>query len=312
MIIVQPWGKFVNETGKSKMIKSMTGFGRSEYCDGKRRIITEIRSVNHRYADVSVRMPRRYSFAEERVKAAVKSTVKRGKVDVSIMVEYLTEDDVNIKLNHVAAGKYYDSLTELREGFSLPGEISIQLLASFPDVLKTVPDIENEEELSRSLESSAEQAALNLDAMRAVEGEKLAEDILMRGALIRKLTSEIKRLAPETVKLYYEKFKERIKELTSGAVILPEERVAAEAAIIADKSNITEELVRLDSHVFQMEDVIKNSGRPEGKKLDFLAQEMNREANTMGSKSISIDITKIILDIRCEIEKIREQVQNIE
>ena len=294
------------------MIKSMTGFGRGEYSDAKRHIITEIRAVNHRYADISVKMPRRYSFAEERVKNAVKSTIKRGKADVSIIVEYLTDDDVNIKLNDIAAGKYYDSLTNLREKFSLPGEINIQLLSSFPDVLKAIPDVEDEEEIAGALEASAELAAVNLDAMRVAEGKKMADDILTRSALIRTLVSEAGRLMPEMVALYCEKFKERICNLLGSATVIPEERIAAEAAVIADKSDITEELVRLDSHIFQLENAVRDSGRSEGKKLDFIVQEMNREANTVGSKSISIEVTNTALEMKCEIEKIREQVQNIE
>jgi uncharacterized protein (TIGR00255 family) len=294
------------------MIKSMTGFGRGEYTDGKRRIVAEIKSVNHRYADISVKMPRRYSFAEERIKNVAKTIVKRGKTDISIMMEYITEDDINVKLNDMAARQYYDNLTELKNKFSLTGDISIGLLSSMPDVLKAIPDVENEEEVASALEASVNLAVAHLDAMRSAEGGKLAADILMRGGLIKGLISKIEARAPEVASAYYEKFKERMKELVGNSIEIPEERIAAEAAVFTDKSNITEELVRLDSHIQQMTNIITKSNQPDGKKLDFLAQEMNREANTIGSKANNIDITNMMLEIKSEIEKIREQVQNIE
>jgi len=294
------------------MIKSMTGFGRGEYTDGKRRIVAEIKSVNHRYSDISVKMPRRYSFAEERVKNVVKSIAKRGKVDVSIMVEYITEDDINIKLNEMVARQYYDNMINLKNKFELTGDISLELLSSLPDVLKAIPDVENEEEVAGALEASVNFAAENLDAMRRIEGGKLAEDILMRGDIIKALLSKIEALAPEVSAVYYEKLRERIKELTENIIELPEERIAVEAAIFADKSSIAEELVRLGSHIQQLTNIITKSNQPDGKKLDFLVQEMNREANTIGSKANNIDITNMMLEMKSEIEKIREQVQNIE
>ena len=294
------------------MIKSMTGFGRGEYTDGKRRIVAEIKSVNHRYTDVSVKMPRRYSFAEERIKTAVKSVAKRGKIDVSIMVEYITENDINIKLNEMVAKQYYDNLIELKNTFSLAGEISLEFLSSLPDVLKAMPDVEDEEQMSSALEAATNLAMENLDGMRSAEGEKLAEDILMRGNLIKTLISRIEKFVPEVSAAYYEKLRERIKELTANIIELPEERIAMEAAIVADKSSITEELVRLDSHIQQLGNIITKSNQPDGKKLDFLVQEMNREANTIGSKANHIDITNMTLEIKSEVEKIKEQVQNIE
>ena len=294
------------------MIKSMTGFGRGEYADDKRRIVTEIKTVNHRYSDISIRMPKRYSFAEERVKNTIKTVAKRGKIDVSVLVEYITESDINIKLNEMVASQYYDNLVLLKDKFGLTGDINLELLSSLPDVMKTLPDVSDEEEIAKALEQSAELAAENLDAMRISEGSKLAEDILMRGDLIKKLVSEIEIKAPEIAKAYYEKLQERIKDLTENSIEIPEERIAAEAAIFADKSNVTEEIVRLNSHIQQLANIIKKSNQPDGKKLDFLVQEMNREANTIGSKANDIDITNLMLEIKSEIEKIREQIQNIE
>ena len=294
------------------MIKSMTGFGRSEYSDGKRNIIAEIRSVNHRYSDITIKMPRRYSFAEEALKALVKGVARRGKIELSIMVENLTENDTNIKLNMLAARQYYDNLKELQENFSLTGDISLSMLASMPDVLKAIPDVEDQEEIIAALSVPVKGAAEALDAMRIVEGNKLSEDIIARGKLIRDLVTKIDKRAPEVSKVYMAKLRDRISELLNGQIAVPEDRILLEAAVFADKSNITEELVRLDSHIIQLENIITKSTQPDGKKLDFLVQEMNREANTIGSKANDLEITSLVLEIKSEVEKIREQVQNIE
>lgn len=294
------------------MIKSMTGFGRGEYNDGKRSIIVEIKSVNHRYSDISVRMPRRYSFVEDKVKNTVKEKIKRGKVDVSIMVENLTENDVHINLNTTLAQQYYDNLKSLQSSFDLSGEITLSMLASMPDVLKAIPDVDDEAEMTECILQPVREAAVNLEAMRSIEGEKLAEDLLMRGGIIKELVDRIEERSELVPKAYTEKLRDRIKELLAGNAAIPEDRILVEAAIFADKCNITEELTRLKSHMDQMKSIIENSKEPDGKKLDFLVQEMNREANTIGSKANDIEITSLMLQIKAEIEKIREQVQNIE
>ena len=277
------------------MIKSMTGFGRSEYTDGKRSIIVEIKSVNHRYSDITIKMPRRYSFAEDRLKGAVKDIARRGKIDVSIMVENITEDDTNIRLNHMVARQYYDNLRELQKEFEVGGDITLQFLATMPDVMKAIPDVEDEEEIFRSLQIPVLDAAKKLDGMRTVEGAKLAEDIIQRGDFIRNCVKEIEVRSPEVTKAYVEKLRERIRELIGSNVTLPEDRILVEAAIFADKCSITEELVRLDSHIIQLNSIITKSNQPDGKKLDFLVQEMNREANTIGSKANDIEITNKVL-----------------
>ena len=294
------------------MIKSMTGFGRGEFSDGKRTIIAEIRAVNHRYSDITVKMPRRYSFAEDRIKNAVKEVVRRGKLEVSIIVENITEDDTNIRLNTMVARQYFENLTLLKEEFGLTGEVTLPFLAGLPDVMKAVPDVEDEEEITKCLETSVQSAARHLDEMRIAEGDKLAEDLLARGKHIRELVDRIEERAPRVVEVYTEKLKARIKELIGSSATVPEDRILLEAAIFADKSNITEELVRLDSHIQQLHSIIFKSSQPDGKKLDFLVQEMNREANTIGSKANDMEITNVMLEIKSEIEKIREQVQNIE
>ena len=294
------------------MIKSMTGFGRSEYADGKRNIIVEIKSVNHRYSDISVKMPRRYSFAEDKVKQTVKERIKRGKVDVSIIVENITENDINIKLNEPIARQYYENLTLLNEQFNLSGEISLRLLATMPDVMKAIPDVDDEEEITKAILVPVGDAALNLEKMRAVEGEKLAEDLLSRGETIKDLLDKIAERAPGVVVDYAAKLRERIAELIAGNAAVPEERIVTEAAIFADKCAIDEEITRLNSHLIQLRNIVDSPKDAEGKKLDFLVQEMNREANTIGSKANDITITNYMLEIKSVIEKIREQVQNVE
>lgn len=294
------------------MIKSMTGFGRAEYSDGKRNIIVEIKSVNHRYFDISIKMPRRYGFAEDKVKNAVKDRIRRGKVDVSIMVENITENDVNIKLNTMVAKQYYDNLMELRETFDVGGDITLQFLSTLPDVMKAIPDVEDEDEITKAILIPVAEAAANLEAMRAIEGEKLAEDLIAKGAHVKEILDQIAERAPRVAANYTEKLRARITELIGSSVQVPEDRILVEAAIFADKCAIDEEITRLNSHLVQLKDIITKSTQPDGKKLDFLVQEMNREANTIGSKANDITITGHMLDIKSEIEKIREQVQNIE
>ena len=294
------------------MIKSMTGFGRGEYTDGKRSIIAEIKSVNHRYSDITIKMPRRYTFAEDKIKNAVKDKIRRGKVDVSIIVENITENDVNIKLNSMLAKQYYDNLTELRGEFDLSGDISLQFLASLPDVMKAIPDVEDEEEITKAILIPVAEAAANLEKMRAVEGEKLAEDLIAKGEHVKEILDKITERAPQVVVDYTAKLKERIQDLVGSSVQVPEDRILVEAAVFADKCAIDEEITRLNSHLDQLKSIIEKSSQPDGKKLDFLVQEMNREANTIGSKANDITITNYMLEIKSEIEKIREQVQNIE
>ena len=294
------------------MIKSMTGFGRAEYSDGKRNIIVEIKSVNHRYFDISIKMPRRYGFAEDKVKNAVKDRIRRGKVDVSIMVENITENDVNIKLNTMVAKQYYDNLQELQKNFDVSGDITLQFLSTLPDVMKAIPDVEDEDEITKAILIPVAEAAANLEEMRAIEGEKLAEDLIAKGAHVKEILDQIAERAPQVAANYTEKLRARITELLGSSVQVPEDRILVEAAIFADKCAIDEEITRLNSHLVQLKDIITKSTQPDGKKLDFLVQEMNREANTIGSKANDITITGYMLDIKSEIEKIREQVQNIE
>ena len=294
------------------MVKSMTGFGRGEYNDGKRNMLVEIKSVNHRYSDISVRMPRRYQFAEDAVRSTIKKHLSRGKIDVQISVEYIAESDIKVELNKPLAEQYLENFKVLRDEYGVQGEVTLELLSGMPEVLKQSSDVEDEDEIRQSIIKATDAAAENLEKMRAVEGEKLAQDLLKRADLIKKMVGEIEVKAADLPGIYKEKLRARIDELMDGAAELPEDRLAQEVAIFADKADITEEITRLKSHMDQMKSIINESKGADGKKLDFLVQEMNREANTIGSKANDLGITEVMLRIKSEVEKIREQVQNIE
>jgi uncharacterized protein (TIGR00255 family) len=293
----------------------MTGFGRGEYVDDLRKVTVEIRAVNNRYCDIFVKMPRKYSFAEDGIKAAIKEKLSRGKIEVSVTVDNYGVSDADVRLDKDLAAKYYNALTELSEMFEV-GDImgpSLSLLARMPDVIRTAPAEEDEEEIARCLMDATAKAVDDICRMRETEGAKLVSDISARADIIADIHDRIEERAPELEKEYAEKLKTRVEELLDGVCEVPEERIALEAAIFDDKANITEELVRLDSHIAQLRDFLSGrSNEPIGKKIDFLIQEMNREANTIGSKSNDKDITSMMLDLKAEIEKIREQVQNIE
>ncbi|MFA5527160.1 MAG: YicC/YloC family endoribonuclease [Peptostreptococcales bacterium] len=294
------------------MIKSMTGFGRSEYCDGVRNVIVEIKSINHRYNDISIRIPKKYSFAEERVKAEVKSIIKRGKIDISVIVENIVESDYNVSLNTDIVKQYMDNLSLLKEEFHLQDEITLHMLINLPDVLKLKPQIKDEEAFLETILIPTKEACEKLDQMRRIEGEKLGEDIIARTLLIKDYIEKVEERSPNMVKEYREKIKERINEILEDGISISEERLATEVALFADRCSITEEIVRLHSHGVQLSKNVEKSTEPCGRKLDFIIQEMNREANTIGSKANDLEITNVVVDIKSEIEKIREQVQNIE
>jgi len=294
------------------MIKSMTGFGRGEYSDGKRNYTVEIKSVNHRYADIQVRMSRRYMFAEDTIKNIVKDHISRGKVDVSLTVDCITESDIKVELNEPLALQYMEKLGALKDRFGAKGDVTLELVSQMPDVLKQTYDVEDEESVKAGISEACRKAAEGLEEMRAVEGEKLSKDLLARGELVRGLVGEVEEAAAKVPHLYQQKLKERLDDLLDGSTAVSEERLAQEVALFADKADVTEEVTRLKSHMEQMKEIIGQDGEPVGKKLDFLVQEMNREANTIGSKANDLGVTEIMLKIKAEVEKIREQVQNIE
>ncbi|MDD6096890.1 MAG: YicC family protein [Firmicutes bacterium] len=294
------------------MVRSMTGFGRGIYSDEARTIIVEIRAVNHRYCDIFMKMPRRYSFAEEKLKAVIKQHILRGKIEVSVSVENIGAAETDIRLNKELARKYYDALTELKDEFGIDDPIGLSMLTRMPDVITTAAAEEDEEELLGQMTAAMSDACLDICRMREIEGEKLAQDILMRADIIEETVAEISKRAPMLEKEFALKLKDRLEELLENKVEVPEDRILLEAAVFADKANITEEIVRLGSHIHQLRAFMTEEEGSIGKKIDFLVQEMNREANTIGSKSNDKEITSLMLKLKAEIEKIREQVQNIE
>ncbi len=297
------------------MIRSMTGFGRGEYSDEISKVTVEIRSVNHRYLDIYVKMPRRYSFAEETIKAAIKERLHRGKVEVSVSVDNTGKSDSDIRLDKELAARYYNVLSELRDSFDFGEEsrVSLSLLSKMPDVIVTTPAAEDEEAMVKRLLGATDSALDDFCSMREAEGEKLVADLSARADTIQEIKDRIEKRAPEIEKEYAAKFKARVEEILGGVYEVPAERIALEAAIFADKANITEELVRLGSHISQLRKFLQSDGKEAiGKKIDFLIQEMNREANTIGSKSNDREITSSMLELKAEIENVREQVQNIE
>lgn len=291
----------------------MTGFGRGEATLASMSFSAEIKSVNHRYCEITVKLPRRFNFAEEAIKSVVKNYASRGKIEVSLSVVDDSFDAGSIHLNIDAAKAYTDALNRLNnEVLDGKGIVSLSMLSSNPDVLKSVPPEDNEEELLNAICSCVEDACKNFCKMREVEGEKLINDILARGKFIEDTTAFIEGYAPSVKKAYFEKIKSRIADLLDGSVEIPVDRIMVEAAVFADKADITEEITRLKSHCQQLRKIAATDGEPVGKKLDFLVQEMNRESNTIGSKANDIAITEKVLALKNEIEKIREQIQNIE
>ncbi|MDR2487343.1 MAG: YicC family protein [Clostridiales Family XIII bacterium] len=298
-------------------MKSMTGYGRGESTDGIRTAVVEIRTVNHRYAEISVRLPRRYGFAEDAVKKTLRDYVARGKTEVGISVTSLAESESAVSINSVAAGQYLKGLSSLMEDFGLEadGSVVLSLLAAQPDVLHSAVVDLDEEAAGKVVVAAVRAAAENLDAMRREEGGKLTEDLLARADGIEGILDQIEARAPALPGIYRDRLHARIAELLakdSGNLPDISERIALEVAVFADKCSITEELVRLRSHIGQLRGILRGTGEPVGKKLDFLVQEMNREANTIGSKANDLKITQQMLEMKSEVEKIREQVQNLE
>ena len=292
------------------MIKSMTGYGRNECAVHGRTLTVEVKSVNNRYLDCNVRLPRVYSCAEDGIQRRVKNTISRGKVDVYINVEHTSEAAVSVTLNQSVAAGYLTAIRSMAEHFQLPGEVTVELLSRFPDVFQVDKVPEDLEELTADLHQVTEAALTDFDAMRAREGDKLAEDLLSRLETLEQYTGQVEERSPQTVAAYRDKLTAKLREVLEDRQ-LDEGRILTEAAIFADKVAVDEETVRLRSHLDQFRTMLAE-GSPVGRKLDFLIQEMNRETNTIGSKCNDLEISTIVVNMKAEIEKIREQVQNIE
>ena len=292
------------------MLKSMTGYGRAERTLDGRTVTVELRSVNNRYLDCNVRMPRLYLFAEEGFKAQVQKTISRGKVDVFITLEGAGTQALAVSVNRPVADGYYAALRELAELYGLNGDIPISLLSQFPDVLLAEKAEEDADQTAQEISAALTQALLDFDQMRTREGAKLEEDILSRAARIEELVEQVKSRSPETVSEYRARLEERMNEVLANLQLDPA-RILTEAAIFADKVAVDEETVRLTSHIAQLREMLSQGGAI-GRKLDFLIQEFNREANTIGSKCSDMEIAGLVVEMKAEIEKSREQVQNVE
>ena len=292
------------------MLKSMTGYGRAERTLDGRTVTVELRSVNNRYLDCNVRMPRLYLFAEEGFKAQVQKTISRGKVDVFITLEGAGTQALAVSVNRPVADGYYAALRELAELYGLNGDIPISLLSQFPDVLLAEKAEEDADQTAQEISAALTQALFDFDQMRTREGAKLEEDILSRAARIEELVEQVKSRSPETVSEYRARLEERMNEVLANLQLDPA-RILTEAAIFADKVAVDEETVRLTSHIAQLREMLSQGGAI-GRKLDFLIQEFNREANTIGSKCSDMEIAGLVVEMKAEIEKIREQVQNVE
>ncbi len=292
------------------MIKSMTGFGRGENSQDGKEFTVEIKTVNHRYSDVFIRMPRQIGFLEDKVRELVGKAVSRGKIDVYITYYNYSDDAKLVTLDEGLAKTYISATESLRDKFSLKDDITVSLISRYPDVLKVEQAQEDEEILWSLLKTAVVKALDALVKMREAEGEGLKNVLLDRADYIESIVAEIAKRAPEIPKEYKLKLTTRIRELIDQQTI-DENRLATEVAVFADRCSIDEELVRLASHIGQLREAL-SIDQPVGRKLDFLVQEMNREINTIGSKANDLSITKNVVEVKSEIEKIREQIQNIE
>lgn len=292
------------------MIKSMTGFGRvQETVDGM-NITVELRSVNHRYFEFTAKVPRTYGFLEEKLKTFTNTLVARGKVECYVAVEQLEESETTVSVNASLAKGYVDALRQLSEMFGLTADISAGALSRYPDVLVLQKTAADEDRIWNAVRTVAAKAVMRFIEMRETEGAKLKADILSRADTILEHVAFVEERSPQTVKEYNEKLKQRMEELL-GSTQVDEQRLLTEAAIFADKIAVDEETVRLRSHISQLRTFME-ADEPIGRKLDFLVQEINREANTIGSKAQDVEIAKRVIAVKAEVEKIREQVQNIE
>ena len=292
------------------MVKSMTGYGRAVETVNGREFTVELRSVNNRYLDCTVKLPRTLSFAEDAVKQAVKATISRGKVDVFISVHSEGAADVKVTLNAAMVEGYLAAMRQMVSDYGVQDDISVSVISKMPEVFTVEKPEVDEEQLLADLMSVVNKALASYDAMRSAEGKALENDLRSRGNTILELVSQVEAGSGQTVIDYRTRLENKLKEVLANTAI-DESRILTEAAIFADKVAVDEETVRLRSHLEQMNTMLTNGGAI-GRKLDFLLQEMNRESNTIGSKCSDVNLARIVVDIKAELEKIREQTQNIE
>lgn len=292
------------------MIRSMTGFGRAEATVSGKLITVELKSVNHRYFEFNCRTSRGYAFLEEKLKSYLSTRVSRGKIDMFVSITSVEDSDVEVVVNHSLASAYTKAFTELADTYKVENDLTASVLSRIPDVLTVHKVQEDESEIYNIVLPVVSQAVDKFVAMREVEGQRLSDDVMSRAKSILDIVSLIEARSPETVKEYEKRLYDRISELLESATV-DEQRILTEAAVFADKVAVAEETVRLRSHFDQMESIMR-SNEAVGRKLDFIMQEMNREANTIGSKVTDAELAHRVVDIKAELEKIREQIQNIE
>ncbi|MFQ8662682.1 MAG: YicC/YloC family endoribonuclease [Lachnospiraceae bacterium] len=293
------------------MIKSMTGFGRCEVQEESRKFTVEMKSVNHRYLDANIRMPKKLNFFETAIRSLLKQSVQRGKVDIFITYEDLSEQQVSLKYNEVLAAEYLSYFEKMQEKFSLENDIRVSTLSRYPEVLTMEEQAVDEEELWKGLKKALDGAIRQFVETRTSEGEHLREDLIEKLDNMLKLVSCIEERSPQIIAEYRDKLETKVKELLADTQ-MEDSRIAAEVVIFADKICTDEEVVRLRSHIVHMKDTLVSDDSGIGRKLDFIAQEMNREANTILSKANDLEISNIGIELKTEIEKVREQIQNIE
>ena len=292
------------------MLRSMTGFGRANGLYGDLDITVEIKSVNHRYFEFGCRMPRAYQFIEEKLKSLCQQSISRGKVELSIFIDDNSESSVEVEINRPYAKAYIDALKTLSKEFGIKNDVKLSTLANNSEIFKTSHRQQPDEDAAEAVANVVSEAISGFIAMREVEGERLKKDVLSRAENILAKVEFVESRSPETVKAYRERLEQKMREVLENTNI-DEQRLITETAIFADKVAVDEETVRLRSHIKQLQTLMDSDG-PVGKKLDFIVQEMNRETNTIGSKCQDVEIAHTVVDIKSEIEKIREQIQNIE
>lgn len=290
-------------------MKSMTGFGRASLESNGKNYIIEIKTVNNKYSDITVKSPKRLSFMEDKIRKQIANRITRGKVEVSVSFFDFSNKSKNVVLNKEIAKEYIKQLREIADENNLSENISVVEIAKLPDILNSI-DSDNDEEIASEALQCLNMALDSLIEMRKAEGENIKQDLLVRIERVQNLVDKIAENSKGIVEEYVSKLEKRVKEILKTDVV-DENRIAQEAVIYADKTSIEEELTRLNSHIVQFKELVNNDG-PVGKKLDFMIQEMNRETNTIGSKAGSGEITKAVIDLKVELEDIREQIQNIE
>lgn len=291
-------------------VRSMTGYGRGEHIAEDRKFTIELKSVNHRYNDISIKLPRSLASIEDKIKKHIMKQVFRGKTDVYVSFETFALDDVEVKLNEALAKAYYEKLKVLQSSIGFDGGNLLDLTAKFPDVITVEKSQKDESVIWDALLPALDEAVTRFASMRQTEGEALKKDILAKGKRILTLVGEVKERSPLVVEEYREKLNNRLKDLLGGIDVDPQ-RIATEVAVFADRGCVDEEITRLESHLVQLADILDKGGQV-GRKLDFLVQEMNRESNTIASKANDIQIVQATIELKSEIEKIREQIQNLE